>query len=357
MKIMTIIGARPQFIKAAPVSHAFSQIGAIKEIIVHTGQHFDANMSDIFFSELGVPAPAHHLGIGGGSHGKNTGRMIEAVESVMQTERPDWVLVYGDTDSTLAGSIAASKLHIPLAHVEAGLRSFNMRMPEEINRKLTDHVSNLLFIPSEQARINLIAEGIFGPKVINVGDVMYDAALMFSEVAADRSSLFQTIGICSGEYILATIHRQENTDIEERLSAILEGLASAAWPVVLPIHPRTRNRIAAFGLTIPKNIILIEPLGYLDMIALEKCAVLIATDSGGVQKEAYFHRVPCITLRDETEWVELVELGWNRVCPPQLTELRTVFSTRPELGKENCRPYGNGDAAIKIAHSILEFSS
>ena len=356
LKILTIIGARPQFIKAAPLSKAFAETEGVSEVIVHTGQHFDANMSSIFFDELGIPDPAHHLGIGGGTHGQNTGRMIEALEQAIVAERPDWVLVYGDTDSTLAGAIAAVKLHVPIAHVEAGLRSFNLRMPEEINRKLTDHASTALLTPSLRAVDNLAAEGIADPaRVHNVGDVMYDATLMFSAIADARSDALAQHGVERGRYILATIHRQENTDDRVRLSAILDALGAAALPVVLPLHPRTRKRIAEFGLTLPATIVLTDPLGYLDMTRLERDAALIATDSGGIQKEAFFHRVPCVTLRDETEWVELVEMGWNRLARPGHDDLAQVFVTIPSPGRVDDQPYGDGNAAGKIVDVLKGF--
>jgi UDP-GlcNAc3NAcA epimerase len=348
VKIFTIIGARPQFIKAAPVSRAFVATN-LDEVLVHTGQHYDANMSDVFFEELGIPAPAHNLGIGGGTHGQNTGRMIESLEGVMQEEAPDWVLVYGDTDSTLAGTIAAVKLHIPVVHVEAGLRSHNMQMPEEVNRRLTDHASTLLLTPSRQADINLRHEGIEPDRVVNVGDVMYDAALMFGAEAGERPALLERVGVRSGDYVLATVHRQENTDDPGRLSAIFAALASVSRPVVLPLHPRTRSRLSESGISLGGNIIVIEPVGYKDMNVLERDAALIATDSGGVQKEAYFHRVPCVTLREETEWTELVELGWNRLARPGVDDLEAILSSAPERGRDDAAPYGDGRAAGKIA--------
>lgn len=355
MKVLTIIGARPQFIKAAAVSRAFRKHGSFSEVIVHTGQHFDANMSDIFFDELEIPHPHYNLGIGGGTHGENTGRMIEAIEKVMLEEKPDWTLVYGDTDSTLAGAIAAVKLHIPLVHVEAGLRSFNNRMPEETNRKLTDHVSTLLLVPNLVAVANLEAEGITGPRVINVGDVMYDAALIFSAKAERDSRILESLGVAPKQYILATVHRQENTDHPARLSSILQAFAKACQPVLLPLHPRTRQRIAKQGLEVPANVRIIDPVGYLDMVMLEKNASLIATDSGGVQKEAYFHQVPCVTLRDETEWTELVELGWNRLASPGAESFLSVFTVIPPAGRLDAQPYGNGNAAEQIVDVIASF--
>lgn len=353
LKCVTIIGARPQFIKAAVVTHAFAARG-ISESIVHTGQHFDANMSDVFFDELSIPKPAHHLGIGGGSHGQNTGRMIEAIEQVLMAQRPDWVLVYGDTDSTLAGALAAVKLHIPMAHVEAGLRSFNRRMPEEINRVLTDHAASLLFAPTQTAVQHLAAEGITGERVQCVGDVMYDAALYYGQRAQASSKVLEWLGLQPKAYALATIHRAENTDDPARLKAIFTGFSAFAQTIVLPLHPRTRARIASFGLPLPPNVQIIDPVGYLDMVMLEQNANLIATDSGGVQKEAFFYRVPCVTLRDETEWTELVESGWNRLAPPVNAKdiVETMISALKSKGAD-IQPYGAGDASLIIANSLI----
>ena len=349
-KVLSVVGARPQFIKAGVVSRALRRTTGVGEVVVHTGQHYDENMSEVFFRELEIPKPDYHLGIGGGTHGQNTGRMLEAIERVLLDEKPDWVLVYGDTDSTLAGALAAAKLHIPVAHVEAGLRSFNRRMPEEINRVLTDHVSDLLFAPTETAVQNLLREGISSDKVHLVGDVMYDAALYYGEKAEQKSQILPRLGLRPKEYVLATLHRAENTDDPMRLRVILEALAQVhqEMPVVFPVHPRTRKRAEAFGLaSLLNHVMAIEPVGYLDMLMLEKNARLIATDSGGVQKEAFFYRVPCVTLREETEWVELVELGWNQLCPP-----RDIFSVKRCLLKQwsgvKHNPYGDGNAADKI---------
>ena len=352
-KILTVLGARPQFIKASVVTAAIRRHDDLCEVLVHTGQHFDANMSAVFFMELELPDPAYHLGIGGGSHGQNTGRMLEAIEQVMLSERPDGVLVYGDTDSTLAGALAAVKLHLPVAHVEAGLRSFNRRMPEEINRVLTDHAASLLFAPTALAIHNLATEGIQGDRVQEVGDVMYDAALYYGAKAAGVSQILTKHALTSKGYILATLHRAENTDDRERLATLLQGLAATDQRIVLPLHPRTRNRLAGFHLIIPDNIQVIEPLGYLDMVMLEQHARLIATDSGGVQKEAFFHRVPCVTLRDETEWVELVEAGWNRLCPPHdALAIATTIQMSLDKQGDDIKPYGMGDAARKIANCL-----
>lgn len=354
-KVITIVGARPQFIKAAVVSKAFRDASEFEEKILHTGQHFDANMSDVFFDELDIPRPHFHLGVGGGGHGQNTGRMLEGIETVLLEERPDWVLVYGDTDSTLAGALAAVKLHIPLAHVEAGLRSFNKKMPEEINRKLTDHASDLLLTPNSLAVKTLANEGINGKKVVNVGDVMYDAALIFGEKAESKSNILEVLGLEPKGYILATVHRQENTDSPELLRNIFSGFSVARFPVILPLHPRTRLRIASYGIEVPRNVTVVEPLGYLDMVMLEKNSVLIATDSGGVQKEAYFHGVPCLTLRDETEWGELVELGWNTLASPTHDDLASVFRMSYKLGVSGASPYGQGAAAEAIIQELKRF--
>lgn len=354
MKIVTIIGARPQFIKAATISRAFREHHSdVREVLVHTGQHYDANMSEVFFEELEIPMPNYNLGIGGGTHGQNTGRMIEQIEAVLLKEEPDWVLVYGDTDSTLASTLAAVKLHIPVAHVEAGLRSFNRRMPEEVNRILTDHVAALLFTPTKTATTNLVSEGIVGDKVQQVGDVMYDAALYYGKRAENCSRILDVLGLESKNYILATIHRAENTDDLVRMKDILAGFSTSFRSIILPLHPRTRSRLVDFGLVLPSTVRAIDPVGYLDMVMLEKNAIFIATDSGGVQKEAYFHNVPCMTLRDETEWVELVNIGANCLVGADTeaiaSELRKVAHVPQtfELGF-----YGNGDSSIYIA-SIL----
>jgi UDP-GlcNAc3NAcA epimerase len=358
LKLCTIVGARPQFIKAAVVSRAIGErnrqgTDTVVETIVHTGQHFDANMSDIFFDELAIPRPDHHLGVGGGTHGQNTGRMLEKVEGIFLQDRPDWVLVYGDTDSTLAGALAASKLHIPVAHVEAGLRSYNRRMPEEINRVLTDHVSQLLLTPTDQASKNLAIEGIQGGRVQQVGDVMNDAAIFYGKRALSSSKILEKTGVAPKTYVLATIHRAENTDDPDRLGSILSGLSKSQRPVVLPVHPRLRRRMEEFRLQFPKNLIAIEPVGYLDMVRLEQSASLVATDSGGVQKEAFFHSVPCITLRDETEWVETVEMGWNVLVGADAEKIGDAMHKHglPVEAHHCC--YGNGDAGARIVEVLL----
>ena len=357
MKVVTVLGARPQFIKAAPLSRALAARPGVEEVLVHTGQHYDAQMSDVFFRELGIPAPRHHLGVGGLGHGAMTGRMLEAIEGVLLAERPNAVLVYGDTNSTLAGALAAAKLHVPVAHVEAGLRSFNMAMPEEVNRRLTDHVSRWLFAPTAAAVANLAREGIESG-VHRTGDVMYDAALQFGETARRRSGVLARLGLAGGGYLLATVHRAENTDDPARLRAIFAALAevSAGIPVVLPLHPRTRKLLAGIGFRAPPGLRMIDPVGFLDMAMLEQSARAIATDSGGVQKEAYFYGVPCVTLREETEWVELVEAGANRLAPPLdagavAAALRGAVATRlpSDLPRDL---YGEGRSAERIAELL-----
>jgi UDP-N-acetylglucosamine 2-epimerase len=310
MKFVTIVGARPQFIKAAPVSRLLRR--GQTEVLVHTGQHYDDNMSAVFFDELGIPAPEYYLGIGSGAHGAQTGAMLAAIEGVLLKEQPDWTLVYGDTNSTLAGALAAAKLHIRVAHVEAGLRSFNRRMPEELNRLVADHLSTLLLCPSQVAVDNLAAEGIVHGVHI-VGDVMADALAFAAEQARAHSTILARLGLAEKGYLLATIHRAENTDDPARLQGILTALGRLDEPVIFPVHPRTRKVLAGpeFARRTPDNLRLIDPLGYLEMVRLTEAARLALTDSGGLQKEAYWLGTPCITLRDETEWVETVRVGWN----------------------------------------------
>lgn len=358
-KIVTVLGARPQFIKASVVSHAMRQSGKLQEVLVHTGQHFDANMSDVFFKELGMHKPDYFLDIHGGGHGAMTGRMLEQVEKVLLTEKPDAVLVYGDTNSTLAGALAAAKLHIPVAHIEAGLRSFNMAMPEEVNRILTDRISRWLFTPTESAARHLQREGFAPEQIIAVGDVMYDVALFHGQRVQAGTGLMARLGLARQGYVLATVHRAENTDHLERLTVIVGGLIAMAQqlPVVWPLHPRTRKVLQKAGLldALAARVKLIDPVGYLDMVQLEKFAALIATDSGGVQKEAFFYQVPCVTLRDETEWLELVHAGWNRLV--YLSDPLTLSET---LGKalgskgNSIAPYGEGDAANKIIQKLTK---
>lgn len=357
LKLMSIVGARPQFIKAALVTRLLRTSPGIQEVLVHTGQHYDFAMSELFFQELELPPPDRYLGIGSGSHGEQTGRMLIALENTMRELAPDLALVYGDTNSTLAGALAAAKLHIPVAHVEAGLRSFNRRMPEEINRVVSDHLAELLFAPTEIAVKNLLTEGIPRERIHLVGDVMYDACLHFRKRAEGFGALFGRIGVKPHSYILVTIHRAENTDDGGRLENLCRALflLAAHHPVVFPVHPRTAQRIREFlpGAP-PPSLHLLEPVGYLEMMALEAHALLIATDSGGVQKEAYFHRVPCVTLREETEWVELLESGWNVLAPPTLPAealVRAILSRLGTCGKD-LPLYGEGKAAERIVEIL-----
>ena len=356
-KIVTVLGARPQFIKASVVSHAMRQSDQLQEVLVHTGQHFDANMSDVFFEELGMHKPNYFLDIHGGRHGAMTGRMLEQVEKVLLTEKPDAVLVYGDTNSTLAGALAAVKLHIPVAHVEAGLRSFNIAMPEEVNRILTDRISRWLFTPTFAASAHLRREGIADAKIQEVGDVMYDVALHHGSRVDASGGVLAKLGLAPESYVLATVHRAENTDHEQRLLAIVDGLQALARriPVVWPLHPRTRGVLQRMGRLagLSASVRLIEPVSYIDMVQLEKYAAAIVTDSGGVQKEAFFYRVPCVTLRDETEWTELVDAGWNRLVPPLNADAvsSAVENAIHSTGK-SVEPYGSGDAALKIVNAL-----
>ena len=342
LRILTVVGARPQFVKAAPISRAIAARDDITQILIHTGQHFDPGMSQVFFDELGLEPPRINLGIHGGGHGEMTGRMLAALERVIVEEQPDLVLVPGDTNSTLAGALAAAKLHVPLAHLEAGLRSFNRRMPEEINRVLTDHLSTLLLCPTETAVGNLRREGIVDG-AHNVGDVMYDAALFAA--AAQHSPILECLGIAEHAYALATIHRAESTQDRETLGEILGYIRRQArdLTVVFPIHPRTSKQILAWELDLD-GFLTCDPLGYLDMHRLLRSAVTVFTDSGGLQKEAYFHRVPCVTLRDETEWGETIDAGWNRLWK------RPDYAPRQEI-----TVFGDGHAAEKAVELIVGF--
>jgi len=337
--IATIVGARPQFIKAFPLSRAFAAAPDFDESIIHTGQHFDANMSDVFFAELGIPKPRHRFDIHGGSHGAMTGRMLMAIEEVLVAESPDAVIVFGDTDSTLAGALAAAKLYIPLVHVEAGLRSFNRHMPEEINRIVADSVSDILFCSTTTAVENLRRENIVRG-VHRVGDLMYDATLMATAMAKKYSRIVPELKLTPKTYGVATVHRAENTDDPAQLSRVVDFLAQEAMvtPLVWPLHPRTRQAAVAAGISLVRpGLRTIAPVGYLEMTELLNHAAIVLTDSGGVQKEAYFHRVPCVTLRSETEWVETIDCGWNR--------LWTVSDYRP---RRDIAEYGDGDAAGRI---------
>ncbi|MCW2292120.1 UDP-GlcNAc3NAcA epimerase [Pseudomonas sp. BIGb0408] len=350
MKVLTVVGARPQFIKAAVLSRAFLLHG-IEEVLVHTGQHYDNDMSDVFFSELSIPQPSYNLAVGGGTHGQNTGRMLEKLEELMVAEKPDWVLVYGDTDSTLAGALAAAKLHIPIAHIEAGLRSFNRAMPEEINRVLTDHVSSLLFSPTKVAEENLLREGIADKKIHVVGDVMYDATVFYLDRAV-KPSWFDLGGFEVDEFILCTVHRAENTDSEVRIRNILLGLGSSKLPVILPMHPRTRKKLDSLSISIPDNVRVVSPVGYLEMNWLEANCRLIATDSGGVQKEAYFHKKYCVTMRNETEWVELVKKGVNVLVGDSAELIKDAINSSKKYDFSEFI-YGRGDTASKIIDVLV----
>ena len=363
MKLVTIIGARPQFIKAAMVSKAIDlnnvehNNNVISEIIIHTGQHYDYNMSHVFFSQLEIPEPDYHLEVGSGSHGLMTGTMLIKIEEVLQKEQPNWVVVYGDTNSTLAGALAAAKLHIPVAHVEAGLRSFNKQMPEEVNRILADHVSHLLFAPTDTALSNLAAESIVAG-VTKSGDVMLDAFLFHQTIAANNSCILSDLGIEQGTYCLATVHRAENTDDQRRLTGIfraLDAIGRKNCKVILPLHPRTRKALAYSGIDLKNlsGVRFIEPVSYLDMVQLEAHANVILTDSGGIQKEAYFAGVPCITLRGETEWLETVKNGVNILAGAETNTILEMYGKALKVDvKLKDGIYGDGHAAEKIVKQL-----
>ena len=343
LRILTVVGARPQFVKAAPISRAIAARKGIREILVHTGQHFDAGMSQIFFDELGLEPPRLDLGIHGGSHGEMTGKMLLALERVMIEKQPDLVLVPGDTNSSLAGALAAAKLEIPTAHLEAGLRSFNRRMPEEINRVLTDHLSTLLLCPTETGVVNLRREGIT-EGVHNIGDVMYDAAC-FAAAASRRSQILDRLGLVERSYALATVHRAESTESRASLAEIVEFLRRQARDriIVFPVHPRTRKRISEWRIDLG-DILACEPLSYLDMHRLLRSALTVFTDSGGLQKEAYFHKVPCVTLRSETEWMETIDAGWNR-----------LWKGPDHAPRREISAFGDGHAAERAVGLIFNF--
>ncbi|WP_298844950.1 non-hydrolyzing UDP-N-acetylglucosamine 2-epimerase [Clostridium sp.] len=344
MKILTVVGARPQFIKAAAVSNVIRK--EHEEILVHTGQHYDENMSKIFFEELKIPKPDYNLGVGSGGHGKQTGTMLIELEELYEKEKPDMVLVYGDTNSTLAGALCASKLLIPVAHIEAGLRSFNMNMPEEQNRILTDHISKYLFVPTTSAVKNLSNEGITSG-VYNVGDVMYDATLDFLKLSKEKSKIMKELNLKQEEFILATIHRAENTNDINKLKNIIEALNESGQQIILPLHPRTKKYMDDYNLSFNSNVKIIDPVGYLEMISLEMYCRKIITDSGGVQKEAFFMNKPCITIRDETEWIETVENGWNIVVGTDKAKiLDGILNFVPNKARQNI--FGDGHAAEKI---------
>ncbi|RMA58948.1 non-hydrolyzing UDP-N-acetylglucosamine 2-epimerase [Ulvibacter antarcticus] len=361
MKIVTIIGARPQFIKSAAVSQAIIDFNTenlgetVEEIIVHTGQHYDSNMSDVFFDQMNIPKPKYHLDINGLSHGAMTGQMLEEIEKVLQTETPDWVLIYGDTNSTLAGALAASKLHIKVAHVEAGLRSFNMNMPEEVNRILTDRVSTILFCPTDSAIENLEKEGYknLDITIVKNGDVMLDASMLFSAFAKAPSEKLPN------SFLLATIHRAENTDDPNRLKGIFKALntISEEKPIVLPLHPRTKKYIEKYNIQLSPNLFCIDPVGYLEMLFLLQNCDMVLTDSGGLQKEAFFFEKFCLTLRDETEWVELIENGFNVLVGADYNTIVDAYNEKSRSTPNfSMDLYGNGAASRIIIENLLKFT-
>jgi UDP-N-acetylglucosamine 2-epimerase len=348
MRILTVVGARPQFIKAAAFSRVVRQRHI--EVLVHTGQHYDVQMSDIFFDELALPKPDHHLGVGSGSHGAQTAQMLERLEAVMQREAPDKVVIYGDTNSTLAGALAAAKLAIPVAHVEAGLRSFVRDMPEEINRIVADRLSTYLFAPTQNAVDNLAREGITSGVTLT-GDIMYDALLQHAPIAAEKSSIVRDLGLAPGGYVLATVHRAANTDDPARLADIMDALALLHEPVIIPMHPRTRAALMGTDIEVEPPVRIIEPVGYLDMLALEQAARMVLTDSGGVQKEAYLLGVPCVTLRDETEWVETLAGGWNVLAGSDTARILAA-ARRPRPSGDPPPIFGDGHAAERMIAAL-----
>jgi UDP-GlcNAc3NAcA epimerase len=374
MKLVTIIGARPQIIKAAALSRAVRSFShPVKEIIVHTGQHYDPNMSDVFIRELGIPEPDYNLGVGSGSHGRQTASMLAGIEEILITEKPDWLVVYGDTNSTLAAAIAGSKIHVPVAHIEAGLRSYNKQMPEEINRILCDHVSTLLFSPTSAGFVNLKKEGFKennppftfdNPGIFHCGDLMYDNSLFFADQASVLTDITDRLELKTSKYILATIHRNNNTDDPIRLNALLETLSDVAnengLRIILPLHPRTRKMMDQFLTDEVKSkinkphFIIIEPASFLEMIVLEQQAELVITDSGGVQKEAYYFKKPCIILRPETEWIELVENGCAKICDADPEKIRNAFNELSEKSLEYPPVFGDGKAAEFILEKLWE---
>lgn len=354
-KILTIVGARPQFVKAAALSRVFDASSDFTEVIVHTGQHFDEKMSDIFFEEMSIPKPKHNLEINSLGHGAMTGRMLEGIEQILLEEKPDMVLVYGDTNSTIAGALAAKKLHIKVGHVEAGLRSFNIKMPEEVNRILTDRISDVLLCPTDTAIENLKKEGYDNLEIdmVKSGDVMQDAAMFYAKTSEQKSTVIKDNNLAKNNFVLCTLHRAENTDSKERLQCIVDGLhqINESTPVVLPLHPRTAKMLEKFNIEL--NITLIEPVGYFDMIELLKNCKCVATDSGGLQKEAFFFQKECITMRDETEWVELVHNGFNTIVGASSKSIIEAFN---KVGKQKIDfevdLYGNGKAGENIVSAI-----
>jgi UDP-N-acetylglucosamine 2-epimerase len=348
MKVLTVVGARPQFVKAAAFSRALRE--KHQEVLVHTGQHYDPQLSDVFFDELALAKPDHHLGVGSGPHGRQTGRMLERLEPVMQQERPDWVVVFGDANSTLAGALAAAKLHLLLAHIEAGLRSFDRSMPEEVNRVVADHCADLLFAPTETAMAHLASEGL-SKRARLTGDIMYDSLLQHLPVAQERSGILDRLGLEPGAYALATVHRAANTDDPAGLEGILEALAMLEEPVVFPMHPRARLALASSDLETGENVRAIEPVGYLDMLVLQRNARMVLTDSGGVQKEAYLLGTPCVTLREETEWSETLADGWNVLAGAE-PEGIVQAARRPKPSGMPPHVFGDGHAAQRMVELL-----
>ena len=351
MKVVSVVGARPEFIQAAPMSRAIR--ARHQEVLVHTGQHYDYEMSEVFFQQLGLPEPDHNLGVGSGSHARQTGEMLSRMEAVLVSEKPDWVIVRGDTNSTLAGALAAAKLCIPVAHVEAGLRSFNASMAEEINRVATDHISDILFCPTPAAMKNLGREGLVDRAQL-VGDVMYEAILHNLKLAEQQSDVLARLSLRPKGYLLTTVHRAENSDNPQRLGAIGDALNSIQEPIVFPVHPRTQAALKQGGHTLGKHIQAVPPVGYFDMLVLQRNARLVLTDSGGMQKEAYCLGTPCITMRDETEWVETVEAGWNTLVgadPGAILDAVLHFQApleRPSL-------YGDGKTSLHIVDALERY--
>ena len=353
MRVLSVVGARPQFVKAALLSAELARRG-IDEVLVHTGQHYDRGMSDVFFEQLQIPEPKYNLAVGSGGHGVQTGEMLKRLEPIVEDEKPDWVLVYGDTNSTLAGALTGAKLHVPVAHVEAGLRSFNRSMPEEVNRIVTDHVADVLFVPNEGAAKQLAREGITrGVKV--VGDLMVDLALRVAEQIPEYPAILHKLNVRPREYAVATIHRASNTDDRAAFARIIEGLRGVGLPIVFPVHPRTRALAVEHGVGTDDNIILCDPLPYVEMMALVARAEALFTDSGGLQKEAFVLKVPCVTLREETEWIETLEDGWNVLAGSDSHKI--AASAKRIMPARQGTPYGDGHAAANIADALLSLDA
>jgi UDP-N-acetylglucosamine 2-epimerase (non-hydrolysing) len=352
VKVLSVVGARPQFVKLGPIAQVFAKVSDIEHIIVHTGQHYDAAMSDVFFADLGIPAPDVHLGVGSGSHGVQTGAMLSGLDAVLDEHRPDWTLVYGDTNSTIAAALAAVKMHLPVAHLEAGLRSFNRRMPEEHNRVLTDHAADLLLAPTEVAMGHLSNEGL-SDRAVNVGDVMADVCFRMRDAVKNSPARLPEGVNPIGPYLIATIHRPDNTDDEVRLRAIVVALRDLIAPVVLLAHPRLVARATTFGIDLTGGALhTVTPLAYPQMVRAVMGSAGVVTDSGGLQKEAFLLGAPCTTLRTETEWVETLEDGWN-VLDPELTQLREV-AVRPRPTTAQSWPYGDGHAASRVVRALRD---